>query len=92
MTAAGVAPSRPAAMRPFATSSSRAPPISTTAVSISAIAAYGSSRAGRPFPTLGVTKLTVLAFPRSVSGIPAPVGTPIALLTPGTTSQGTPAR
>jgi hypothetical protein len=63
-----------------------------TAVSISAIAAYGSSRAGRPFPTLGVTKLTVLACPRSVSGIPAPVGTPIALLTPGTTSQGTPAR
>ena len=40
----------------------------------------------------GVTMLTVLACPRRVSGTPARAGTPVTLLTPGTTPQGMPAR
>jgi hypothetical protein len=89
ITAAGVRASSPAATSPGASAGSAFTPISTTIVPPSPARCSSSDAVSGACP-----EITVKAWltPRCVSGIPDAAGTATALVTPGITSTGRPAR
>ena len=90
--ATGVSGERPAASRRRAISSSRLSAMKATTVPPPRPSAAQSMLSGRlPASSWPVTKVTALAMPRWVRGMPAAAGAARPALTPGTTRQGMPA-
>src|SRR5690606_458758 len=89
MTAAGVSAASPAATSPGASAGRALTPMSTTIVPPSPARWVNSDAVSGACPEITVN---AWLMPRCVSGIPDAAGTATALVTPGITSTGTPAR
>ena len=90
MTAAGMSSGSPAAARPSVTCRSAVSPMRNTSVPPVRTSASKSIASGLPTRACAVTMCTDEQKSRCVTGIPANAGTASALVTPGSTRNGTP--